>query len=144
MTDRCGISRKIALRWTLLDLSNDKSTLVQVMAWCRQATSHYLNLSQCWPRSQSPYGGTRPQWVKGIIFNCIVVFSRISNGIALRWLAQGPIVNIGSGNRLVPAWHQAITWVNVDLSPWRFMALPGHNEFMLADSLFRWSIVLAH
>ena len=25
-----------------------------VMAWCRQATSHYL--SQCWPRSMSPYG----------------------------------------------------------------------------------------
>ena len=25
---------------------DDKSTLVQVMAWCRQATSHYLN--QCW------------------------------------------------------------------------------------------------
>ena len=43
------------------DLS-DKSTLVQVMAWCRQATSHYLN--QYWPRSLPPYGVTRPQWVK--------------------------------------------------------------------------------
>ena len=31
------------------------------MAWCRQATSHYL--SQCWPRSLSPYDITRPQWV---------------------------------------------------------------------------------
>ena len=31
-----------------LYLTDDKSTLVQVMAWCRQATSHYL--SQCWPR----------------------------------------------------------------------------------------------
>ena len=41
------------------DLTDDKSTLVQVMAWCRQATSHYL--SQCWPRSMSPYGVTRPQ-----------------------------------------------------------------------------------
>ena len=38
-----------------------KSALVQVMAWCRQATSHYL--SQYWPRSQSPYDVTRPQWV---------------------------------------------------------------------------------
>ena len=38
------------------------STLAQVMAWCRQATSHYL--SQCWPRSLSPYGIIRPQWVK--------------------------------------------------------------------------------
>ena len=44
------------------DLINDKSTVVQVMAWCLQATSHYL--SQCWPRSRSPYGITRPQWVK--------------------------------------------------------------------------------
>ena len=41
--------------------SDDKSTLVQVMAWCRQAASHYL--SQCCPRSLSPYGVTRPQWV---------------------------------------------------------------------------------
>ena len=41
--------------------TDDKSTLVQVMAWCRQATSHYL--SQCWPRSLTPYGITRPQWV---------------------------------------------------------------------------------
>ena len=46
--------------WLSLDLTNDKSALVQVMAWCRQ-TSHYL--SQCWPRSLSPYGVTRPQWV---------------------------------------------------------------------------------
>ena len=44
------------------DLTDDKSTLVQVMAWCRQAPSHYL--SQCWPSSMSPYGVTRPQWVK--------------------------------------------------------------------------------
>ena len=44
-----------------LDLTDGKSTSVQVMAWCRQATSHYL--SQCWPRSMSPKGVTRPQWV---------------------------------------------------------------------------------
>ena len=43
------ISCELALRWMSLDLTDDKSTFVQVMAWCRQATSHYL--SQCWPRS---------------------------------------------------------------------------------------------
>ena len=43
------------------NLNDDKSTLVQVMAWWRQATSHYLN--QWWPRSPMPYGVTRPQWV---------------------------------------------------------------------------------
>ena len=58
-----GISYEIALRWMPLDLTDDRSTLVQVMAWCHQATSHYL--SQCWPRSMSPYDVTRPQWVKG-------------------------------------------------------------------------------
>ena len=29
--------------------------------WCRQATGHYLG--QCWRRSLSPYGVTRPTWV---------------------------------------------------------------------------------
>ena len=48
--------------WMPQDLTDDKSTLLQVMAWCRQATSHYL--SQCWPRSMSPYGVIRPQWDK--------------------------------------------------------------------------------
>ena len=59
-----GISHEIALRWMPLNLTDDKSTLVQVMVWCRQATSHYL--SQCWPRSLSPYDVTRPQWVNSL------------------------------------------------------------------------------
>ena len=59
--DGCDISCEIALIWMWLDFSDDRSTLVQVMAWCCQATSHYL--SQCWPRSLSPYGVIRPQWV---------------------------------------------------------------------------------
>ena len=64
MTDGCGISSAIALRWTSGDLNDDKSTLVQVMAWCHKATSHYLN--QCWPRSLPPYRVTRSQWVKSM------------------------------------------------------------------------------
>ena len=54
-------SYQYVLRKIPQNLTDDKSTLVQVMAWCCQATSHYL--SQCWPRSMSPYGITRPQWV---------------------------------------------------------------------------------
>ena len=50
--------------WFGLDAKVLKSILIQVMAWCHQATSH--NLSQCWPRSLSPYGVTRPQSVKGM------------------------------------------------------------------------------
>ena len=43
---------------------DEKSTSVQVLAWFRQARSHYL--TQCWHRSMSPYGilRPRPQWVK--------------------------------------------------------------------------------
>ena len=55
-------SCEIAPRWIPQNTFDDKSTLVQVMAWCRQAPSHYL--SQCWPRSMPPYDVTRPQWVK--------------------------------------------------------------------------------
>ena len=57
---RC--SHHNALRWMPRDLTDHKSTLVQVMDWCRQATSHYL--SQCWLSSLTLYGIARPQWVK--------------------------------------------------------------------------------
>ena len=55
-----------------LDLTDDKSTLVQVMAWCRQATSHHL--SQCWPRSMLPNDVTRPQRVNSLwsSYGCMV------------------------------------------------------------------------
>ena len=86
-------SCEIAQKWMSLDFSDDQSTLVQVMAWCHHATSHYL--SQCWPRSLSPYGVTRPQWVKSNIFHkyACVFFCTLSgfdytNGLRLR-SAQG-------------------------------------------------------
>ena len=63
--DGWRICCEIALIWMSLDFIDDQSTLVQVMAWCRQATSHYM--SQCWPRSMSPYGVTRPQWVNACL-----------------------------------------------------------------------------
>ena len=62
MIDGWGISCELTRKWMSFDLIDDKSILVQVMAWCCQATSHYL--SQCWPRSLSPYGITKPQRVK--------------------------------------------------------------------------------
>ena len=58
-----GISCDIVLRWLSVGVTENKSALVQVLAWCRQAPSHYL--SQYWHRSMSPYGVTRPLWVKG-------------------------------------------------------------------------------
>ena len=59
--DDWGICCEIALIWMSLDFTDDLSILVQVMAWCRQATSHYL--SKCWRRFLLPSGVTRPQWV---------------------------------------------------------------------------------
>ena len=55
------VSWTLALMWIPQNFTNEKLTLVQVMAWCHQATSHYL--SQCWPRFISPYGITRPESV---------------------------------------------------------------------------------
>ena len=54
-------SYRIALRRMPQNPFDDKSVLVQVMAWCHQTTSHHLK--QSWPRSLSPYGITRPWWV---------------------------------------------------------------------------------
>ena len=54
VVDGWGIFCEITLVLISLDFTDDQSILVQVMAWCRQATIHYL--SECWPRSLSPYG----------------------------------------------------------------------------------------
>ena len=53
-------SYKIALVRMPQNFFDDKLTLVQVMPWYCQATSHYL--IQCLPKSMSKYGITRPQW----------------------------------------------------------------------------------
>ena len=62
-----GISRidiesiPMSLRWMPQNLINEKRTSVQAVAWCCQVASRYL--SQCWPRSMSPYGITMLQSV---------------------------------------------------------------------------------
>ena len=59
-TDILSVSCEIALSWMPQDITGDKSTLVQVMAWCHQATCHYL--SQRWHKSVLPYSVTGSQW----------------------------------------------------------------------------------
>ena len=59
-----GTWSEIVLRQMPQNLTNEKSALVQVMAWCRQATSHYL--TQYWSRFMSKYGITRPQRVNSL------------------------------------------------------------------------------
>ena len=112
-----GISHEIALRWMPLDLTDDKSTLVQVMACCHQATSHYL--SQCWPRSMSLNGVARPQWVKWSppgqigrhfadgVFRCIFINEKfcILIKISLKFAAKGPIDKNATLVQIM-SWHR--------------------------------------
>ena len=63
MTDGLGISYGIDLRWISLNFTDAKSTLVQVIAWRHQATSHYL--SQCWPRSNELRRNCFEFWQRG-------------------------------------------------------------------------------
>ena len=112
-----GISSEIALVWMSVVFTDDQSRLIQVMAWCHQATSHYL--SQCWPRSTSPHGITRAQWVK---------FVRTTCEFALRWMQ----VNIGLCYGLVPSGSKSfITWTNNDPDLCWYTALRYDNEFKL-------------
>ena len=52
-TDISCAACKIVVRRIPQNSSDDESTLVQVMAWCRQAKSHYL--SQWWESSKMAY-----------------------------------------------------------------------------------------
>ena len=60
LNENVWLSIKISLKF-VSDLPIDsRSALVQVMAWCCQATGHYLN--QCWSRSPTPFDITRQKW----------------------------------------------------------------------------------
>ena len=60
---------KITVWWMSQNFSNEKSASVQVMAWCHQASSYYLN--QCWPSFKRLYGITRPRWVNALKLHLI-------------------------------------------------------------------------
>ena len=89
VTDGCDISSEIAIRWASLDLSDDKSTLVQVMAWCRQATNHYLN--QCWARSLPPYGVIRPQWGVFPLAGLLCQLNKWAHQLMILWVLESPL-----------------------------------------------------
>ena len=52
-----------------VNYADNKSTLVKIMAWYRQVTSH--GLSRCSPSYVSPYGVTRLQWVNDRSRECV-------------------------------------------------------------------------
>ena len=144
-----GISCETALIWVSLDHTYVKSTLVQVMAWCRQATSHYL--SQCWPRSPSSYGVTRPQWVNSSLLEqngyfaddiskCIFInesFVFWFTEVSLKFVPNGLIDNksvlvLGSGNGLAPTRRQDIIWTNTGPVHWSIYEALGGEELKLS------------
>ena len=95
-------SKDNALRWMPRDLT-DRSTLVLAMAWCRQATSHYL--SQCWPSSMLPYGVTRPQWVNS---------SPPSDTYMRRWIGSALVQIMACVAYLAPSHYLNQCWVIVN------------------------------
>ena len=107
LTDGWGISCEMALIWMSLDLTDDQSTLVQVMAWCHQATSHYL--SQCWPRSLSPYNVSRPQWVKSHGIYCLPAF-KASNRLTLVLNFISKHKNIFAFSTISQYWYGTGSW----------------------------------
>ena len=68
-TDTLSATSKIIVRWMPQNSTDEKSTLLQ-----------------CWPRSLSPYGVTRPQWVK----LALAYFTDIE---AITWFLQMPLDN---------------------------------------------------
>ena len=105
-----GIACEIALRWMSLDFTDDKSTLIQVMAWCRQAASHYLSL---W--FMLPYGTTKPQWVKQCYnINLLVMYLQSNSahtrfsfwaGIGIGWLSLPKALMIYLLRAGICIWH---------------------------------------
>ena len=108
---------KFEWRLTPLDLKYNKSTLVRVMALCRQATSHCL--SQCWPRSLPPYGVTSPQWVN----YCVVYWHTIKKESKpqFTWLSVKPPASLMHICLHVIAWVSGVMWHNkwASLSHWK-------------------------
>ena len=60
-----------------MNLTDDRLTLFQVIAWYHQAESHYMN--QCWPRSMSPYDVIRPQWDNATVVSPLLKYWRQHN-----------------------------------------------------------------
>ena len=101
------------------DLTNDKSTLVQVMAWCHQATSHYL--SQCWPWSMSSYGITMLHWVNSRKHEkCISIFYHF---LAQRWQSGWNLSPLDDYDLFCTT--QSILWLLMSSKQYKE---PGHQQ----------------
>ena len=136
---RLGTPCKIALRWMPYNLTNEKSTLIQVMAWCHQATSHYLN--QCGPRSLMPYWATfditateiEMFSISKVIMkviqislslvlsvptdtkSCQLTLDQLNHWGGMTHICVSRLTIIGPDNGLSPGRRQAIIWTNAGI-----------------------------
>ena len=89
------------------DRVDSESALIEVMAWCRQASSHYLN--QCWPIYPTPYGVIDPQW-----FHCLRKYKEItflsSSARVIEIISHRRQRSIY--NTQLKAWTQVAWWCN--------------------------------
>ena len=105
-----GTCTEHALRWITQNPTKENLTLVQVMIWCHQATSHYLKCSMLISRSMLPCDVTGSQWFNTLkprrnrchfaddIFKCIFVNENVSITIkiSLKFIPTGPMNNYPS------------------------------------------------
>ena len=98
------------------------------MAWCCQASSHYLN--QCWPRSLLPYGVTRPQWVKSLAQINVICWH-----LGKRWITER--LNCGLfGPKPLPEaklnYCQPRPWKQISVKFWW-----KHNHFQSRECIWK-------
>ena len=117
-----GLSCEITQIWMSLYFTDDQSTLAHVMAWCRQATSHYV--SQCWPRSLSPYGATRPWQVNSLAAErCSCDIELVILKLKDRYL-EYYLWNCPQGNATRPRWWSVNIGLDNGLVPSSYKPLP--------------------
>ena len=103
-----SISSTTDFRWMVQDSADDKSTLVQVMAWCHQAPSHYLN--QCWPRSLSPIGKLSCcSGLKSRSWNLVAQWHHRSQDL-MDYNTEGMLCSHSSGNSIM-VWCSSVIMI---------------------------------
>ena len=125
-----------------------KSTLVQVLAWYRQATNYYL--SQCWPQSMSPYGVTKPQLITTPHKLCLLVPSVLWNGDEASVCIWSGVYGVFIIQLVLIQFrvYNPIYAVCICTSDWRLHLLwvlkfPGRHNGLLCKRIFMGVLVLS-
>ena len=108
------------------DLTDDRSTLVQVMAWCRQATSHYL--SQCCLMASLGHNELRVRdWVFFVTEYPKLQFTSIHGGVRCLTTKSVEVSKLCDG-MLKSLYHSEIWQVPWQLCCWGFCQILGQSN----------------